>query len=333
MSFGQNGPASRGPHTQSIWAVTAYFDAFQSGRRLLNYREFRRRLAVPLVAVELSFDGHFNLEASDADILIRVAAGSDSVMWQKERMLNLGLNALPPHVDAVAWLDSDVVFLREDWPVELCCQLKHFEMVQPFSRLRYLNRDESPETIGSHSEDWFESVAYKQNRGELPESTFRRHGESQRLKYAPGMAWAARRSTLAELGFYDAAILGTGDKLMFAAAQARHHEVASATRMSPPQARHYTQWAEAFWKSIQGRISYVEGDLLHLWHGELINRRYRERIRGLRDFHFDPDADLARTPEGAWRWNSAKPAMHTYVREQIRQTQIDTIEEEVLERR
>lgn len=320
----RNGDMSGRPRGQSLWAVTSHFDAFHGGHRLAAYREFRRRLAVPLVAVELSFDGHFDLEPPDADILIRVPG--DSVMWQKERLLNVGLDALPQHVDSVVWIDCDVVFLREDWPVELCRRLEHFEMVQPFSRLRYLNREESPENLASNSDGWFESIARKLSRGDLPDSAFRLHGESQRLKYAPGMAWAARRSTLAQLGLYDAAVLGTGDKLMFAAAQARYHEVAVATRMSSPQAGHYVRWAKLFWESVRGRISYVEGDLLHLWHGDLANRRYRQRIRGLGEFNFDPDVDLARTPEGAWRWNSDKPEMHAYVREQMRQIHTDAIE-------
>jgi len=74
-----------------LWAVTAYFDPFGDGQRLPAYREFRRRLLAPLVAVELSFGDTFHLDEEDADIVVRLQGGA--VLWQKERLLNLALRA------------------------------------------------------------------------------------------------------------------------------------------------------------------------------------------------------------------------------------------------
>ena len=37
-------------------------------------------------------------------------------MWQKERLLNLAVAALPPGCTKVAGLDSDLVFRPRDWP-------------------------------------------------------------------------------------------------------------------------------------------------------------------------------------------------------------------------
>jgi hypothetical protein len=53
---------------------------------------------VPLIAVELGFGDEFGLTSQDADVLVRVT-GSD-VLWQKERLLNIGLRHLPPYIDA-----------------------------------------------------------------------------------------------------------------------------------------------------------------------------------------------------------------------------------------
>ena len=45
----------------NLWAITCYFNPVGYRRRLENYRMFRQRLKVPLVAVELSFDEKFQL--------------------------------------------------------------------------------------------------------------------------------------------------------------------------------------------------------------------------------------------------------------------------------
>jgi hypothetical protein len=61
------------PDLQSatFWAITCYFNPAGYRRRLENYRTFRQRLKVPLVAVELSFGEEFQLASGDADILVQ----------------------------------------------------------------------------------------------------------------------------------------------------------------------------------------------------------------------------------------------------------------------
>ena len=88
--------------------ITSYFNPMRSRRRLANYRTFRSRLNAPLFTVELSFDGRFELTPSDADHLIQLSGGD--IMWQKERLLNIALGAVPGDVEDVAWIDCDLVF-------------------------------------------------------------------------------------------------------------------------------------------------------------------------------------------------------------------------------
>jgi hypothetical protein len=86
-----------------LWAITSFFNPSGYNRRLENYRIFRAHLNIPLIAVELSFDGRFALADSDADIVIRIY-GTD-VMWQKERLLNIAAARLPDNCRNLAWLD------------------------------------------------------------------------------------------------------------------------------------------------------------------------------------------------------------------------------------
>ena len=99
-----------------LWEITSFFNPAGYKSRLTNYRLFRARLNVPLAAVELSFTGKFELQDTDAEILIQISGGD--VMWQKERLLNIALGVLPTECDIVAWLDCDVIFSSDIGPSE-----------------------------------------------------------------------------------------------------------------------------------------------------------------------------------------------------------------------
>ena len=304
----------RGPNRRStIWAITSYFDPFNRGHRLPLYREFRRRLTVPLVTVELAFRGDFHLRPGDAEVLIGLRGGS--VLWQKERLLNVALDALPPHVQAVVWLDCDVIFLRPDWPQAVLRELEKVALLQPFRFLHYLDRYERPGSARLSSDHAVDAVAYRFVAGTLPDQVYRRSGLSRLLRYAPGMAWAARREVVQAHKLYDAEVLGPADKLMLVAAAGRGDH--AMPWMSEAHARHYMKWAGPFGEAVGRNMSYIDGDLLHLWHGDLDGRRYAERMVGFREFGFDPATDLALSERGVWRWNTDKPEMQAFVAQQL----------------
>src|SRR5262245_30598532 len=129
-----------------LWAVCAYFNPLRWRRRLANFQEVRRRLSVPLLAVELGYAPQFALRSDDAELLLQLP-GRD-VMWQKERLLNLGLKALPPTCEAVAWLDADLVFGSDDWADRAFRELERSVLVQPFHEIVDLTRDDANSDIG-----------------------------------------------------------------------------------------------------------------------------------------------------------------------------------------
>ena len=53
-------PAARDQRDR-LWAVTCHFNPCGYHRRIANYRVFRDRLQIPLLTVELSFTGTFEL--------------------------------------------------------------------------------------------------------------------------------------------------------------------------------------------------------------------------------------------------------------------------------
>ena len=89
-----------------LWAITCLFNPAGFRIRTDNYRIFRQQLRLPLLTVELAFEGGFELAEGDADILVQRRGGAR--LWQKERLLNIALEHLPDDCDAVVAVDADV---------------------------------------------------------------------------------------------------------------------------------------------------------------------------------------------------------------------------------
>jgi hypothetical protein len=295
-----------------FWAITCYFNPVGYRSRLANYHSFRRHLSVPLVTVELAYDAAFHLDRDDAEIMIQLRGGD--VLWQKERLLNIALQALPDSCRTVAWLDCDIVFQRNDWPDQTERSLAEFKLVQLFHEARHLRRDAHLDRAGPAPADRrADALARRLIEGTVPAAIFRIEGGSQRWGYTPGHAWACRREILDIAGFYDALIMGSGDKAMISAAMGRCEDAVQAYRMNPRQAGHYRSWAEPFFDAVQGQIGFVQGQIWHLWHGDLKQRRYCDRYRNFAVFDFDPYSDIGLGRDGCWRWSSAKHDLHEYV--------------------
>jgi len=294
-----------------LWGITSYFNPMRYRRRLANYRTFRARLDVPLVAVELACEGGFELAEGDAEILIQLR-GRD-VMWQKERLLNLALAALPNRCSKVVWIDCDVIFAASDWWQCLDALLDRHAVVQAFRRAYHVAADWCPAAAPTASPLFAQLGALALVADEGTEAL------ASRIPSGPGssnkgIAWAAQRALIAQNGLYDACIVGGGD-LAFVAALCGRFDIATRV-MNERQSEHYLRWARRWHAAAaNSSLGVLDAEVLHLWHGDVGDRRYRERHDGLRPHDFDPATDIALDERGAWRWNTDKPAMHEYVRD------------------
>src|SRR5262249_49610675 len=217
--------------TRKFWAITSYFNPVGYRRRLTNYRTFRRRLAVPLVAVEFSCGGPFQLGPGDADVLIQLRKGD--ILWQKERLLNVALRALPDCCDKVAWLDCDVIFPRPDWVERTSGALDRFALVQPFHQAHDLPQDVLPETAGAAPDLPTGHARFRLlARGADAERLLRGDMRLSERGHS-GLAWAARREVLDADGFYDVCVLGSGNRAMVCAALGRFEDAMVYLQMNP----------------------------------------------------------------------------------------------------
>jgi hypothetical protein len=299
----------------TLWAITSYFNPLHYRRRLATYHGFRHRLQVPLAAIELSFDGRYELGAGDADLLVQLRG--EDVMWQKERLLNILLPHLPAECRQVAWLDCDIVFERQDWPERIADALARAPLVQPFRRLHYMPPHAGPDDVAeSITMLTRESLGSWLQSGQSVDDAMR-HATTRRSDSAvKGLAWAASRDLLETHGFYDACIVGGGANALACAALGTYEHAMRPIFMNDRQRGHYLAWAERFHRATEGgSISCIDGDVYHLWHGDLANRGGSARHKGLVPFEFDPGADIAISGAGCWRWATDKRDMHRFVRD------------------
>ncbi|MBV07658.1 MAG: hypothetical protein CMN21_00400, partial [Rubinisphaera sp.] len=282
--------------------VTCFYNPCDYRRNRENYFRFRNAIGHPVTTVELSFNGQFIIP--DA---IPIEGNSQNVMWQKERLLNIGIESLPPKCDKVAWVDADLIFMNRHWVEQTEELLEKYQAVHLCERVHQTNLQghitSSLETFGK---------GYVEKR--LHEHWFHTGG-----------AWAARREVLQPEGLFDQDIIGGADAFMaFAWSGDIERAVLHAKKTFSVQTQeYYRQQAELIHQQVQGQIGYVPGDTLHLWHGDKENRMYVTRLEFLKKYDFNPQSDIAVSESGLWKWNSSKPGMHRDVAEYFRLRQED----------
>ena len=230
--------------------------------------------------------------------------------------LNLALDALPGDCTKVAWIDCDVIFGEDDWPARASRLLDRVPIAQLFSRVHYLPADASPDDLDAGIAE-AQGVSFTHAAASGTETEAYLEGANRRIPglYSLGLAWAASRELLQRHRFYDASVLGGGDRALAAAAYGRFAHNIRYQGLNERQAAHYLGWAKPFHDAIGGRVGSLDGDLCHLWHGALEHRGWGERYGRLAPFRFDPYRDIVLTGEGVWCWGTDKPDMHAHVRE------------------
>lgn len=298
----------------SLWAVTSFFNPAGYRNKYENYRLFRessRRQGLNLIAVELAYhDQPFELKDGDAEILIHLRGNDLNVMWQKERLLNIGFGRLPGGCDKVVWLDSDIIFCNDDWIAETSELLEKYVAVQAFSHVVML-----PQGITMLTEDERRALESgvglrQRHHGAAFSAVHESHNAVMDITRGgrPGGAWAMRRSVIEKTLLFDESVVGCGDNFFLAALYGKHTAHFHRAQLTDSFLKRYDQWAEGLFSEVKGSVYYTNGDCLHLWHGDRINRLLDYRFLILQHIHFDPQRHLARDPNGVWTWVSAEHA-------------------------
>jgi hypothetical protein len=267
-------------------------------------------LNIPLLTVELATEGNHAILPEDANIVISLTG--ESAIWQKERLINIGISSLPKDVDVVAWLDCDLMFDSKDWAKEVeSLVLREGGMVQPFRRVDYLDRAKD-----SFSQPLFSGFSIaetlRQRKLESNEDSialaretndFSAFHKLHQFYNVYGMGWVAQRKQVEACGLYDAHIVGGADSVMTYAALGKLEHYFTLRDVSPNHKAHIKDWVEkAYACGLLPKVSDVRGRVCHCWHGSMVNRDYKNRHRILTELNFDPVIDLKLAANNTWEW-------------------------------
>lgn len=286
----------------SFWGITTFFNPARYRNKARNYYEFRKaskKQGLNLICVELAFgEEPFELTKGDADILVQIR--SNSVMWQKERLLNVGLKHLPKDCDKVAWIDCDLIFYNDDWIRKASNLLEKYIAVQLFSFIFY------PAKGKEDSDNFHFGIAY--GFAMVRHFLFNEYYKKG-FPGLPGGAWACRREALEKCGFFDSCIFGSNDSIM---AYAIHgiDKISDFDILSKQLTLQQSIWHKKASEVFNGSLFYLDGVLEHLWHGDLGNRDYVQREKIGKMYNFDPASDIKLNENGCFEWASSKEEMH-----------------------
>lgn len=285
-----------------ICAITTYYNFTKSNRRYQNYLTFTKNLPFFLITVELATnDSDFQLDSNHADIYVR--ANSKDLLWHKESLLNIALKHIPKECDYVVWVDCDIIFKNSSLESEIYSKMEKYNLVQLFSKMYDMTSSESqipnePEIVTGCG------ISYLNDKNDFFENYLRPKDPLKMRKTLFGLAWASHKSIIKKYGFYDFCITGSGDRALYCAASGQYEVTKTSLFMNEPRFNHYMCWAENFNNLIDGKISYVDGLIVHLFHGEISDRQYRERHLQFSKFEFNPTNDLKRLEEGTFEWSN-----------------------------
>jgi len=274
--------------------ITTYFNPCRYKTRRVNYDLFMegmRRAGVLCLTVECAFPGQ-QFELEETVDVIRVRA--NTLLWQKERLLNLAAGYLPPSVKYVAWLDCDILFDNPNWARDVVRVLKTHQVAQVFETAKRLG----PDGV-SDADPIAESFAavMARNPASLEAGRYDVHGHT-------GYGWAMRRELFDDIGLYEAAVSGSSDHFMAHAIYGNYGFcVENALKHDPIQIAHLKEWGERFYARVKGSLGVVPGQIRHLWHGDTENRRYFLRMHEITDLGFNPYTDLVAVPGQAREWS------------------------------
>ena len=289
----KNNPESKAVNSNGLsdilYIILPYFNFSKSKNRKSTFMQFVNRYSknggVKIVIAEASAN-EFDLPRDIEGAFQHHRFKLQSNIWCKENLVNVAVSRLPSDWMYVSWIDIDIIFLNEHWAQDAVAELKKSDFIQLFH---------NAVDMGSRGE----ALRIKNSFAFMHKNS--KHEWRADNKYGiwhPGFAWACTRSAFEEVGgLLDISILGGGDRLLALAL------VNMIEKRLPPEkvSFQYTEALksyEALFTKLNLTLSYINGTILHQWHGSFRNRNYDQRFEIFFKHKFNPYADLEKNGEG-----------------------------------
>jgi len=309
-----------------LWVVAVLNNPMRYKRRVELFQQFIARMKVTgvnLCVVELAY-GDRAFETANLDVPIKVQLRTDTVLWHKENLINIGISRLPNDWKYVAWIDADVGFVRPDWVDETIHELQHHDFVQLFEDAVDLGPNyEIMNTAKGFAYCYHNNVP----RNDIAKSCdYYYYNDGRKGSYwHPGYAWAATREAIDTVGgLLEFAIVGAGDHHM--ACSLIGEGARSVTNGVTNDYRNAVlQWQERALR-LHKNVSFIRGTIHHYWHGKKANRRYKERWQILVDNNFKPSYDIHKDWQGVLSFHTSNLGLRNDIRTYFKGRNEDSID-------
>lgn len=295
-----------------LCVITVFFNPAGFTSLLKNYFLFAEQLKrqnVELITVECAFNGgpFYIPESKNVHRL-----ESNSVMWQKERLINYGVSKLPDNCDYYAWVDCDVMFHNEDWASLAEDKLQTADVIQLFKKVYYMPNG-MLEYDGSKI-PCIQSVAWQ---WKIHRNWLQRRRNCELPFSVPGFAWACKRNLFDNIngasGLYDRNIVGSGDTFLVDCYLDSWDIHGFASKFNDAMKIDLMKWCKDL-RAKKPVLDYIPVDISHLWHGSLKNRKYMDRHDIILKYDYNPQEDV-KLINNVFEWSSDKPEMHHDIRQ------------------
>jgi hypothetical protein len=255
------------PVDAPLYVIAPIINPSRYRSRYSLYRDFEKYITgagAILYTVEAAY-GDRDFEITDPANPRHIRIRTCHEVWHKENLINIGVSRLPADWKYVAWIDADVQFARPDIVAETIHQLQHFSVVQMFAHATDLGpRHEPLQAFEGFVAQWMQQNGAAQRNNEQYSTSH------------PGYAWACRRDAWDHLGgLIDFAIVGSADRYMACGLIGEIAQSLSAeiVRDCPAYAEWCFEWQARAETYIRRNIGFVDGLLLHYFHGTKKNRK------------------------------------------------------------
>jgi len=301
----------------TFWGITNFFNPAGYANKYENYRIFRdnsKLQGLNLITVELAFDNEpFILRKNiDAEILIQLRGAKErNLMWQGERLFNVGLGHLPDSCDKLCWVDCDIIFKNDSWIKEASQLLEKYVVLQPFEQSARLpksiydlnDKEFGQLEIGNEDNQRCPGYVYKTVKGLKGFNT-------------TGFVWAARKAFICKHLLYEYMLFGGGDSIMARSfMNGKLPELPIRSFSTEAMRADQDIYAFGVYEDTRGSVYYASGTVFHLWHGDEAEKLKFFRHKILQLFNFSPTSDIRIGSNGLLEWSSDKPELHQAVGE------------------
>lgn len=262
---------------------------------------------VHVTLVECAYGARpFDLVAlGDHSRVTHVPVRATTLVWNKECLLNLGIQRLPHDAKYIGTFDADVHFRKPGWAAETVHALQLYPVVQPWKTAYDLGPNDSH--IQTHTS--FASIFHEGRPVSPTGPKFWKHDGGPYDYAHSGFAWAWVREILDRIGgLFEAGGMGSGDHHM-ALAIAGVADKSMPGDTDPEYRNAVMLWQQRALTHINGKLGYVPGTIEHQFHGSKRRRYYVDRWGMFVTHQFSPSRDLKRNTFGVLEFAGNKPAL------------------------